>query len=69
VLFPGEDPTPAVEKVAATFDITEANKRFTNISGLRARGNRRDDFEDRRRKGQLGDAAERALDGQLAQEA
>jgi dynein heavy chain len=32
VLFPGVDPTPAVEKIAATFDITIANGRFINIS-------------------------------------
>ena len=32
VLFPGVDPTPQVEKVAATFDITIANGRFINIS-------------------------------------
>jgi dynein heavy chain len=32
VLFPGVDPTPDVEKVAAKFDITAANRRFINIS-------------------------------------
>lgn len=32
VLFPGVDPTPDVEKVAAKFDISSNNGRFTNIS-------------------------------------
>ena len=32
VLFPGVDPTPDVEKVAATFDISSNNGRFINIS-------------------------------------
>jgi dynein heavy chain len=32
VLFPGVDPTPEVEKMAATFDISSTNRRFTNIS-------------------------------------
>jgi len=32
VLFPGVDPTPDVEKVAAKYDITIKNGRFTNIS-------------------------------------
>ena len=32
VLFPGVDPTPDVEKVAATYGISIANKKFTNIS-------------------------------------
>jgi len=32
VLFPGVDPTPEVERVAASFDITALNRRFINIS-------------------------------------
>jgi len=32
VLFPGVDPTPDVEKVAAKYDISIKNGRFTNIS-------------------------------------
>jgi dynein heavy chain len=32
VLFPGVDPTPDVERVAAKFDITANNRRFINIS-------------------------------------
>lgn len=32
VLFPGVDPTPDVEKVAAKYDISLKNGRFTNIS-------------------------------------
>jgi dynein heavy chain len=32
VLFPGVDPTPDVEKVAATFDISSFNGKFINIS-------------------------------------
>jgi dynein heavy chain len=32
VLFPGVDPTPEVEKVAASFDINALNRRFINIS-------------------------------------
>lgn len=32
VLFPGVDPTPDVEKVAARYDITLKNGRFINIS-------------------------------------
>ena len=32
VLFPGVDPTPEVERVAATYNISTANKKFTNIS-------------------------------------
>lgn len=32
VLFPGVDPTPEVEKVAATYDITSFNGKFVNIS-------------------------------------
>lgn len=32
VLFPGVDPTPEVERVAAQFDISSSNKRFINIS-------------------------------------
>lgn len=32
VLFPGVDPTPSVEKVAAKYDISINNKRFINIS-------------------------------------
>lgn len=32
VLFPGVDPTPEVERVAAKYDISLANKKFTNIS-------------------------------------
>lgn len=32
VLFPGVDPTPEVERVAAKYDISIANKKFTNIS-------------------------------------
>lgn len=32
VLFPGVDPTPEVERVAAQYDISIKNGRFTNIS-------------------------------------
>jgi dynein heavy chain len=32
VLFPGVDPTPEVERVAAKYGISIANKKFTNIS-------------------------------------
>jgi dynein heavy chain len=32
VLFPGVDPTPDVEKIAAKYDISSQNRRFTNIS-------------------------------------
>jgi dynein heavy chain len=32
VLFPGVDPTPEVERVAAKYNISTANKKFTNIS-------------------------------------
>jgi len=32
VLFPGVDPTPEVERVAATFDISSFNGKFINIS-------------------------------------
>ena len=32
VLFPGVDPTPEVERVAAKFNISIENKKFTNIS-------------------------------------
>lgn len=32
VLFPGVDPTPDVEKVAAKYQITSVNRRFINIS-------------------------------------
>jgi dynein heavy chain len=32
VLFPGVDPTPEVERVAAKYDISISNKKFTNIS-------------------------------------
>lgn len=32
VLFPGVDPTPEVERVAATYDITSFNGKFINIS-------------------------------------
>lgn len=32
VLFPGVDPTPDVEKVAAKYQITALNRRFVNIS-------------------------------------
>lgn len=32
VLFPGVDPTPDVERVAAKFDISSTNGRFINIS-------------------------------------
>jgi len=32
VLFPGVDPTPDVEKVAARYDISLKNGRFINIS-------------------------------------
>jgi dynein heavy chain len=32
VLFPGVDPTPQVENIAAKFDISIANGRFHNIS-------------------------------------
>lgn len=32
VLFPGVDPTPEVERVAAKYDISIQNKKFTNIS-------------------------------------
>lgn len=32
VLFPGVDPTPEVERVAAKYGISITNKKFTNIS-------------------------------------
>jgi dynein heavy chain len=32
VLFPGVDPTPEVEKVAALYEVTAMNRRFINIS-------------------------------------
>lgn len=32
VLFPGVDPTPEVERVAAKYNISIGNKKFTNIS-------------------------------------
>ena len=32
VLFPGVDPTPDVEKIAAKYEITSSNQRFINIS-------------------------------------
>ena len=32
VLFPGVDPTPEVERVAAKYEISILNKKFTNIS-------------------------------------
>jgi dynein heavy chain len=32
VLFPGVDPTPEVERVALKYNISTANKKFTNIS-------------------------------------
>jgi len=32
VLFPGVDPTPDVERVAAKYDISSTNRRFINIS-------------------------------------
>jgi dynein heavy chain len=32
VLFPGVDPTPQVETIAAKFDITITNGKFVNIS-------------------------------------
>ena len=32
VLFPGVDPTPDIERVAAKFDIKSTNGRFINIS-------------------------------------
>lgn len=32
VLFPGVDPTPEVEKVAAQYNVTALNRRFINIS-------------------------------------
>jgi dynein heavy chain len=32
VLFPGVDPTPDVEKIAAVYDISLKNGRFINIS-------------------------------------
>lgn len=32
VLFPGVDPTPEVERVAAKYDISTSNRKFTNIS-------------------------------------
>lgn len=32
VLFPGVDPTPDVEKIAAKYDISSLNRRFINIS-------------------------------------
>lgn len=39
VLFPGVDPTPDVEKVAAKYQITSLNRRFINISMDRDRKN------------------------------
>lgn len=32
VLFPGVDPTPEVQRVAAKYNISIGNKKFTNIS-------------------------------------
>ena len=32
VLFPGVDPTPEVEKIAAQYDISSFNGKFINIS-------------------------------------
>ena len=32
VLFPGVDPTPEVERVAALYNITSSNAKFINIS-------------------------------------
>jgi dynein heavy chain len=32
VLFPGVDPTPEVEKIAALYDISSFNGKFINIS-------------------------------------
>lgn len=40
VLFPGVDPTPQVENIAANFDISIANGKFVNISMGQGQENR-----------------------------